>query len=222
MRPFHSRAGSRGRSSPGDRGGNRTATRARRPGSSSGQYAQRPAPVSCWRVPPHVVRSEVVSPRRDAERPPRTTTDEQRRVRPGRHRLGILPTRVEPACQSGRAALARSGSAPAVLCRGCPCPPYQSAISRVASSARDRVNAPASQLNAPGSSRRWISADNVNAVVRCPTRQVGVVPVGDHHERQSVRRAGNLLHGAGRRLAGQSDLEQADHLTAFGHRRQHR
>ena len=35
------------------------------------------------------------------------------------------------------------------------------------SSHAESVNAPASQVNAAGSSRRWISAGNVNVALRC-------------------------------------------------------
>jgi hypothetical protein len=52
-----------------------------------------------------------------------------------------------------------------------------------------------------------------------PFEQVGVPAVGDHHERQRVRRPGHPLHDRVGRCGGQGDLQQADGLTALGDRR---
>ena len=54
-----------------------------------------------------------------------------------------------------------------------------------------------------------------------PLEQVGVSPVGDHHEREQIRD----LRDIGQRLRGrfvlEVQLQQADGLPALGHRRQH-
>ncbi|WP_349879248.1 hypothetical protein ABIH81_05125 [Micromonospora sp. HUAS YX12] len=90
------------------------------------------------------------------------------------------------------------------------------------SSQPERVKAPPSQVNEAGSRRRWISAERLNGVVRCPPlEQVGVPAVGDDHERQRVRGAGDPVHHVVVRLVGQVDLQQADHLSAVGDRCQH-
>jgi hypothetical protein len=54
-----------------------------------------------------------------------------------------------------------------------------------------------------------------------PLVQVGVPPVGDHHERQHVSQPGDLRDGLGVRSSGQRELQDPDGLAAFGHRSKH-
>src|SRR3954462_4554218 len=83
------------------------------------------------------------------------------------------------------------------------------------SSHPDSVNAAASPVNAAGSSRRWISADRLNGVVRCPHSNRSVcrrLAITTKPSRCAIRPS---LHRTAVRLDGKDDLEQPDHLAAL-------